>query len=280
VLAIGWFVLNLRVALSSIGDLRPVFTTREGLEVTLPSGRQLRSLATSAAPLLAVILGLYAAGRWEDWLTWRIGVPFGVADPILNRDVGFYVYSLPFLQLVRGMGQAFVVLAALASGALYLVIGSLSSGFPGRMSMTPAQRVISRCSSRRFVLMAWGAWLQRAEHLVETSGLIHGASYADVYGRMPAALRAWSSLASSGPRSRVQAFGSEKLADPAAIALYAIVSIGGEGYSSLVQRFSVTPNEQVRETPFIQHNIAHATRVRARQRRGARRLGRRALTPD
>jgi uncharacterized membrane protein (UPF0182 family) len=37
------------------------------------------------------------------------------------------------------------------------------------------------------------------------------------------------------------------------------VSIGGEGYSSIVQRFSVTPNEQVRETPFIQHNIA-ATR--------------------
>jgi hypothetical protein len=143
VLAIAWFVLNLRVALSSIGDLRPVFTTREGLEVTLPSGRQLRSLATSVAALLAVILGLYAAGRWETWLTWRFGVPFGVADPILNRDVGYYVYSLPFLQLVRGMGQAFVVLAALASGALYLVSGSPSSGLPGRMSMTPG--ATTRC---------------------------------------------------------------------------------------------------------------------------------------
>ncbi|HKH72140.1 MAG TPA: UPF0182 family protein, partial [Vicinamibacterales bacterium] len=134
VLAIGWFLLNLRAALSSIGDLRPVFTTREGIEVTLPSGRQLRSLATSAAALLAVIVGLYAGGRWETWLTWRYGVPFGVVDPILNRDVGFYVYSLPFQQLLRGMGQSFVVLAALASGALYLMSGSLSSGFPGRMS--------------------------------------------------------------------------------------------------------------------------------------------------
>src|SRR6185436_9923923 len=48
---------------------------------------------------------------------------------------------------------------------------------------------------------------------------------------------------------------------PAAIALYALASIGGEGYSSFVQRFSVTPNEQVRETPYIQHNIAATRRA-------------------
>jgi uncharacterized membrane protein (UPF0182 family) len=35
--------------------------------------------------------------------------------------------------------------------------------------------------------------------------------------------------------------------------------VGGEGYSAMVQRFVVAPNEQARETPFIQHNI-NATR--------------------
>ena len=52
-------------------------------------------------------------GRWEIWLAWRNAVPFGVADPILGHDVGFYVFSLPFLQLLTGLGQALVVLAAL-----------------------------------------------------------------------------------------------------------------------------------------------------------------------
>ncbi len=42
-------------------------------------------------------------------------------------------------------------------------------------------------------------------------------------------------------------------------ALYAVVLLGGEGYASLLQRFAVTPNEQVRETPFMEYNIA-ATR--------------------
>ena len=39
------------------------------------------------------------------------------------------------------------------------------------------------------------------------------------------------------------------------------MSIAGGGYSNLLQRFSVTPNEQVRETPFIQHNIAATRRA-------------------
>jgi uncharacterized protein len=262
VVAIGWFLLNLRAALASIGDLRPVFTTREGIEVTLPSGKQLRSLATSAATVLAVIVGLYAAGRWETWLLWRNGVPFGVADPILNRDVGFYVYSMPFQQLVRGMGQALVVLAALASGGLYLVSGSLSTGFPGRMSMTTgARRHLSLLAAVFLLLMAWGAWLSRAEHLVETSGLLHGANYADVYGRMPVALLEVAAGVIGAALAVMHAVGPRNWPIPAAIALYALVSIAGEGYSSVLQRFSVTPNEQVRETPFIQHNIAATRRA-------------------
>ncbi len=46
----------------------------------------------------------------------------------------------------------------------------------------------------------------------------------------------------------------------AAAALYVLVSLGGSAYAAIIQRFVVAPNEQVRETPFITHNI-HATRA-------------------
>jgi uncharacterized membrane protein (UPF0182 family) len=59
----------------------------------------------------------------------------------------------------------------------------------------------------------------------------------------------------------MHAFGARNWPIPAAIGLYILVSIGGESYSSLLQRFSVTPNEQVRETPFIEHNIAATRRA-------------------
>jgi uncharacterized membrane protein (UPF0182 family) len=45
----------------------------------------------------------------------------------------------------------------------------------------------------------------------------------------------------------------------AGAALYAVALLGGEGYATMLQRFAVTPNEQVRETPYIEYNIA-ATR--------------------
>ena len=46
----------------------------------------------------------------------------------------------------------------------------------------------------------------------------------------------------------------------AAVGLYLAVSLGGTAYAALVQRFVVAPNEQVKETPFILHNI-EATRA-------------------
>ena len=44
-----------------------------------------------------------------------------------------------------------------------------------------------------------------------------------------------------------------------AIALYVVVAVGGSVYAGIIQRFVVGPNEQVRETPYIVHNI-RATR--------------------
>jgi uncharacterized membrane protein (UPF0182 family) len=262
VLATAWLVVNLNVALAVIGNVRPVFTTREGIQLTLPGGRQLRSLALGAALLLAALIGLFMAGRWEEWLLWRFGVPFDTQDPILGRDVAFYVFSLPFLRMVHRLTQTLVVIAALSTAAIYLVSGNLTSGFPAKLSMSPtARRHLALLGATFLLLLAWGAWLQRSEHLVESSGMIHGASYADVYGRMPAALLLVAVAIVGAALAAWQAFSTPNWPIPLAIGLYMVASIGGEVYSSVLQRFIVTPNEQVRESPFIEHNIAATRRA-------------------
>ena len=190
-------LLNLRAALSSIGDLRPVFTTREGIEVTLPSGRQLRGLATGAAALLAVIVGLYAAGRWETWLTWRHGVPFGSrrSDSRPRRRVLRLLAALPAVRCAAWVRRSSCSRRS-RPAALYLVSGSLSSGFPGRMSMTPAaRRHLSLLVAVFLLLLAWGAWLHRAEHLLETSG-------ADPRRQLRRRLRPHAGGAAAGRRGR------------------------------------------------------------------------------
>jgi hypothetical protein len=260
VATLAWLVVNLRLATGSVGDLRPVFTTRDGIEVVLPGRQQLRTIARVVAAVIAVFVGLYAAARWDLWLSWRNAVAFGRVDPLLGYDVGYFVFSLPFLRFVRAAAQALVVLAALAAGGLYLAGGSLTSGFPARFSMAPtARKHLGVLAGLFFVLMAAGAWLRRPAYLVEASGLLYGASYADVYGRLPATLALVVVCLLGAGLALRHAFGRSNWPIPVAIGLYVLVALGGELYSTLLQRFVVTPNEQARETAFITHNI-EATR--------------------
>ena len=261
-LATGWLLLNFRLAARSMSNARPVFTTRDGIDVPLPGRRQMQSLTGVVAVLLGVVIGLFVSGQWETVLAWWYAVPFGDADPLLGRDTAFYVFTLPFARLLHGLGQSLVVLAALGAGGLYLLSGSLTSGFPARLSMTTvARRHLALLAAAFLLLLALGAWLHRFEFLIERSDLINGATYSDVFGRMPAALLLVVVALAGAALAVLQALTPRNWPIPVAVGLYLLVSVGGEGYSSLLQRFVVTPNEQARETPYIQHNISATRRA-------------------
>jgi uncharacterized membrane protein (UPF0182 family) len=260
--AFAWLGVNVHVAFGSIRDARPIFTTRDGIELALPGRRQLRTLALSAALAVSLLIALYAAGQWELWLKWRHAAPFGDADPVLGHDAGFYVFSLPFYRFTRGIAQALVVLAAIGCGALYLLTGGLTSGFPATVSMTrSARRHLSLLAAAFFLLLAAAAWLSRVEYLVQPSSALHGAGYTDVHARMPVAAALVIVGLLGAALAALHGFSRRSWPLPAAAALYLLVSIGGEGYASLLQRFAVLPNEQVRETPYIQHNITGTRRA-------------------
>src|SRR5437762_2433876 len=178
VISVIWLVFNLRLGLGSVGEGRPIFTTQQGMEVALPGRQQLRTIASAIAMVLSGLIGLYASSQWQTWVTWQHSVPFGQADPILGRDVSFYVFTLPFLDFVRGIAQTLVILAALGAGALYLVSGALTSGLSSLLAMTPqVRRHLSILAGVFFLLLAAGAWLGRYELLVHPAGVIYGASY-------------------------------------------------------------------------------------------------------
>src|SRR5919106_795990 len=50
--------------------------------------------------LPALLLGGGVSVHWQDWILFRNRVNFGVADPQFERDVGFYVFQLPFLSFL------------------------------------------------------------------------------------------------------------------------------------------------------------------------------------
>jgi uncharacterized membrane protein (UPF0182 family) len=257
--ALAWLLVNLRYALSAATSGPASFTTREGFTIVLPTRDQIRPLATGAGAVAALLLGLFASSQWLTVLAWWHQQPFGVSDPLLGRDAAFYVFTMPLLDLMRGLAFALIVLAAVGSAALYTFAGELALT-PFGIRMGPSVRrhgaFLAACG---FLVLSVGAWLDQSRQLISTSGIIQGASYADVYARMPAALILAAVAVVSALLSLAYAFGRIRWAFAAAVAIYAVTAVGGGVYANLLQRFAVTPNEQVRELPYIAHNIT-ATR--------------------
>ena len=259
VVAAAWLLAHLRYALRAASGAPASFTTREGFTIVLPTRDQLRPFALLAAAGVALLMALFAGSEWMTVLSWWHQVPFANNDPILGRNAAFYVFTLPLLDLIRGLSFALVLLAAVGAAAVYVVAGELALT-PFGIRMGPAVRshgaVLAACL---FAVLAFGAWLDQPRQLVTVSGIIQGASYTDVHARMPAAMALAAAAAVGVALSLAYAFGRMRWALAAAAGLYAVVLIGGGLYSSFLQRFVVAPNEQAREAPYIVHNIA-ATR--------------------
>ena len=259
VVALAWLGAHLRAALASMSPAPLTFTTREGATVALPTRDQLRPIITLVATGAAVLMASYASSQWLTVLTWWHHVPFGVADPLLNYDVSFYVFTMPVIEMTRAVLLGLVLLATAGAAALYLASGQLALTPFGLRVAAGAERHLSWLAAALFVILAFGAWLSRLQELLDPSGIIQGASYADVHARMPAALVLAAAALAGAALAAFAAVSGQRRALVAAAMLYVVALFGGQAYATLLQRFAVTPNEQVRETPYIEFNIA-ATR--------------------
>ena len=123
-----------------------------------------------------------------------------------------------------------------------------------------ARRHLALLAAAFLLLLAVGAWLDIPNTMTMPAGIVHGASYADVTARFPVA-RVLAGVALVGAGLAVLAVW--RGIGPLVVAggLYLLVSLGGGAYAAAVQRFIVAPNEQERETPYIQHNIAFTRRA-------------------
>lgn len=256
--------VNLRLARKALS--RPQFilgTTEDGRPIVVES-KSLASLLLPVAIVVSFLLAISAANHWLEWLSAFNAVSFDERDVLFNRDVSFYVFQLPILDLVRQQALLLTVLALGASGLLYLLSGNVSMeprygvAFWPRMNLaTSARRHLMVLLAMLFALMAWGTWLELPRTLLTGSAtnVVFGASYTDVYARIPFLRVSLVVLSLASLVSVWQAFGAQRWPLPAVIMAYIVVSTAGGVYSGFVQRFSVTPNEQTKEEPFIRYNI-------------------------
>jgi len=259
---------NLRIARRALS--RPQFilgTTEDGRPIVVES-KSLAGLLLPVAVLVAFVLGISAANHWLEWLTAFNAVPFGDRDVLFSRDVGFYIFQLPVLDLVRQQALLLTVLALGSSGLLYLLSGNVSmeprygvAFWPKLNLAAGTRRHLMVLLAVLFALMAWGTWLELPRTLLtgSSTAVVFGASYTDVNAQIPFLRISLVVLSLASLVALWQGFGPQRWPLPAAVAVYFVVTTAGGAYSGFVQRFVVTPNEQTKEEPFIRNNI-EATR--------------------
>ncbi|MEX2661826.1 MAG: UPF0182 family protein [Vicinamibacterales bacterium] len=253
---------NLLVAMRALRPRPFMVATPQGPQTITVDPKSLKPLVLLAAAFLSLMIGLFAGGQWESWLYFLHGVSFGKADPILGRDISFYIFTLPLLQHLQGLLFFLFFLTTVAVIAAYLLGGELAlDAVRGVFVSRSAMRHVGLLAAGFLLILAFGAWLQIPELLTTRSGVFSGASYTDVHARMPAlrALMGASVIAAFvAAWAAFTARGLGRLA--AAAGIYIVVALAGPVYAAIIQRFVVAPNEQVQETPFIVHNI-EATRA-------------------
>src|SRR5712664_1889872 len=106
------------------------------------------------AGLLALLVAAAEAGNWGVFLQFLYQVPYGVDDPLYNKDIGFYLFSLPVYILVKNWMLLTHVLSALFAGTIYWVRGDIEYNVH-HQSMSPT--VIAHGSALAFLALFFGA---------------------------------------------------------------------------------------------------------------------------
>jgi len=139
----------------------------------------------------------------------------------------------------------------------------------GGITLTPAGPVLSRQACRHlgvlvgavFVVMAWGYHLDIYDTLFTKTGVVTGATYTDVYARIPAFRMLTVACLVAGLAIAGLAWrGQWKLPLGVAGAVLVVAFLGVNVLPGVLQKYRVVPNEIVMETLFIKRNVA-ATRL-------------------
>ena len=202
-----------------------------------------------------LMLGLGGSVWWQEWLLFRNGSSFGASDPIFENDLSLYVFQLPFYNVLFGWFFQLVLVIAVVSASLHYLNGAVEFSFNRRVQ-AGVKVHLSVLFASLALLKAAGYLLNRWELLFSARGQVFGASYTDVNAQLPALnLLILISLVAAAILLLNLRFRGWTLPIVAlSLWLGTSVLVGGL-YPTLVQRFSVVPDEVNKEEEYVGYNI-------------------------
>jgi uncharacterized protein len=216
----------------------------------------------AVAAFLAVVAASGLTSQWNAWILFRHRVPFGgKGDPQFGADIGFYVFTLPFLRFIFEWTFAALVIVLLVTAVAHYLNGGIRVQGPLQRVTPQVKAHLSVILGAMALLKAFGYWLQRFELNFSSRGTVQGASYTDVKAELPALNMLIVISVAAALLFFINRWLKGWVLPIIAVGLWSFVSvvIGGI-YPTIIQKASVEPNELQKESRYIQRNI-NATRA-------------------
>ena len=224
-----------------------------------PHGRKVRVLVSA---LFALIAGLGVSSQWNNWLLYRNGVTFGEKEELFGRDIGFYVFQLPFITFVVDWLFVALIIVSFVTVVAHYLNGGIRLQVPGERVTSQVRAHLSVLVALLALVKAADYYLARFELNFSSRGFRQGPMYTDVKAQLPALnLLVFVSLVAAVLLLANLWWRRGWLLPGIAVGLWGLLAIVVGGlYPAFVQKFQVEPSENDKEREYITRNIA-ATRA-------------------
>ena len=246
------------------------------LTYSIPESRKYIKKVTQG--LAFIIGGAWGLSSWEIMLKFWVRESAGIAEPIFNKDAGFYLFTLPFLDRIYILLilLTFLSLIALLFAVLFRIDSNynLSLDFTG-INLDKRSKIYSNIlitGSLIIFVLAFDKYLSRFHLMYSDRGVVRGPGWTDVNILLPAysiiivlmivlglfllikPLRKLLGKFYSKLKIR-NAYSEPTLLVMVAITILLIWFIGLTVIPGLFQWLRVEPNEITFEEPYINNNI-------------------------
>lgn len=241
-------------SLESLGSASPLAANRPAIRQTV------RPMLVWLPILAGIVVGLVAQGNWRRAMLFWNSSSFGVEDPQFGKDLSFYAFNLPMLNLILGMLSFILIIAFFVNGIGHYLLGSITTGNPRvgeKAKVAPAaRRQLAIIAGIWMIVKAVGYWFDRYDLLNRQHDTFTGGSYTDINAVLPAKI-VLLVVAIFVAALFFLTIVMKDLRIPAlAVALMLLTSlVAGVAWPAILEQFSVAPNRAEKEREYIARNI-------------------------
>ena len=206
--------------------------------------------------VLAFVIGTSVSSEWQQWVLFTNRVEFGRNDPQFGKDIGFFVFQLPFINFFFNWLFVALMVVLVCTIALHYLNGGIRAQGTGVVVPPHVKAHVSVILGVMALVKTGEYWFARFNLNFSERGVVAGASSTDIAAQLPALnlLVVISVVAAGLFVWNIRRRGW--VLPVIAVGLWAFVAVVvGTIFPAIYQAIRVNPNELQSEKPYIERNI-------------------------